>query len=75
MAASQGGYLLLYNKKKEIIIDVAFYLVLSYDRNGIRFEQDTTQTVISGQLKTMPAFIDVSAGRRCYMNKMTACLN
>ena len=39
----------------------------------MKFAQNTTQTLIGGQLKTISAFIDVSAGRR-YVNKLTAHL-
>ena len=34
----------------------------------------TALTLIGGELKTMPAFINVSAGWRCRVNKPTACL-
>ena len=38
----------------------------------IRFAQNTTQTLIGGELETTPAFINVSAGGRCRANKLTA---
>ena len=36
--------------------------------------QNTTQTVIGGELETTPAFINVAADWRCRVNKMTALL-
>ena len=51
---------------------VVYYLVLKLEGTGIRFAQNTTQTLIGGQLKITPAFINVSAGQRFYLNKTTA---
>ena len=38
------------------------------------FAQNTTQTLIGGETKTTPAFINVSAGHCCRVNKLTARL-
>ena len=51
---------------------VVYYLVLKLEGTGIRFAQNTTQTLIGGQLKITPAFINISAGQRYYLNKTTA---
>ena len=42
---------------------VVYHLALDLEGNGIRFAQNTTQTLIGGQLKTTPVFINVSAGQ------------
>ena len=51
---------------------VVYYHELDWQEKGIWFAQITTQTLIGGELKTTPAFINVVAGGRCYMNKPTA---
>ena len=38
-----------------------YYHALDWEGNGIRFAQNTAQTLIGGQLKTTPAFINVLA--------------
>ena len=40
----------------------------------ILFAQNTTQTLIGGELKTAPAFTNVSASWNCCVNKLTAHL-
>ena len=51
---------------------VVYYLVLDWEGNGLWFAQNTTQTLIGGQLKALLAFLNVLAGRGCYVNKPTA---
>ena len=41
---------------------------------GIRLAQNTTQTLIGGELKTMPVFINVLASLRFGANKLAARL-
>ena len=43
--------------------------MLDLEGNGIRLARIITPTLIGGQLKTTPAFIN-----RCYLNKTTASL-
>ena len=47
--------------------------MVDWEQKLARFAQNTAQTVIGNDLKTLPAFIKVLAGRRC-VNKPTARL-
>ena len=47
---------------------VVYYQTLDWEGKAYG-SRKIQQTLIGGELKTAPAFIDVSAGRRCYVNR------
>ena len=76
MTVSWRYYLLFMTKNNDHYCDCILptNVVITICYINIRFAQNTTQTLIGGELKTTPAFVRVSARWRCLGNKLTVRL-